>query len=282
MTTASQSISPNHVADYYDRLTDLFGAAADGNLHFGYWPHPHDGSPLGAAADRLTDHLIGKLGDVAGRRVLDVGCGSGKPAVRLALSAPAEVVGVTVSPVQVERATELAEREHVADRVRFVCADAMTLPFPDASFDAVWALECMFHMPSPARVLGEIARVLRPGGRLAVMDVVLREPIASSLDRDAVERGRSMFAVPAHIELAEYPRLILGAGLRLEEMADLGDEIVRPSTEALGRAAAANRAAFAAAFGVDTERFDTLVAEWARITASLDLGYVVLTAKRPE
>ncbi|MDX3224891.1 SAM-dependent methyltransferase [Streptomyces sp. ME19-01-6] len=280
MTTASQNITPDHVADYYDRLTDVFGEAADGNLHFGYWPHPHDGSPLGAAADRLTDHLIGKLGDVAGRRVLDVGCGSGKPAVRLALSARAEVVGVTVSPVQVERATALAEREDVADRVRFVCADAMTLPFPDASFDAVWALECMFHMPSPAQVLGEISRVLRPGGRLAVMDVVQREPV-TTLDRDAVERGHSMFAVPAHIELAEYPRLILGAGLRLEEMADLGDEIIRPSTEALGRAAAANPAAFAAAFGVDTERFETLMAEWVRITAALHLGYVVLTAKRP-
>ncbi|MFD8380016.1 SAM-dependent methyltransferase [Streptomyces sp. NPDC059679] len=281
MTTASQNISPDHVADYYDRLTDLIGEAAGGNLHFGYWPHPHDGSSLGVAADRLTDHLIGKLGDIAGRRVLDVGCGSGRPTVRLARSGPAEVVGVTVSPVQIERATALAEREGVADRVRFVRADAMTLPFPDASFDAVWALECMFHMPSPAQVLGEIARVLRPGGRLAVMDVVLREPVARR-DRGAVERGRSMFAVPAHIELVEYPRLILGAGLRLEELADLGDDIIRPSMDALGGAVVANSAAYAAAFGVDTERFDTLVAEWARMNSSLKLGYVVLTAKRPE
>ncbi|MFK4267458.1 SAM-dependent methyltransferase [Streptomyces milbemycinicus] len=280
MTTASQNISPDHVADYYDRLTDLIGEAAGGNLHFGHWPHPHDGSPLGVAADRLTDHLIGKLGDIAGRRVLDVGCGSGRPTVRLAQRAPTEVVGVTVSPVQIERATALAEREGVADRVRFIRADAMALPFPDASFDAVWALECMFHMPSPAQVLGEIARVLRPGGRLAVMDVVLREPIASR-DRGVVERGRSMFAVPAHIELVEYPRLILGAGLRLEEMADLGDEIIRPSMEALGGAVAANSAAYAAAFGVDTEQFDALVAEWARMNSSLQLGYVVLTAKRP-
>ncbi|MDT3397721.1 methyltransferase domain-containing protein [Streptomyces sp. B1866] len=281
MTTAPQPVSPGHVADYYDRLTDLLDEAAEGNLHFGYWPPPHDGSSLGVAADRLTDHLIGKLGDVSGGRVLDVGCGSGKPAVQLARStSAAEVVGVTISTVQVERATALARRAGVADRVRFECADAMSLPFPDESFDAVWALECMHHMPSQAQVLGEIARVLRPGGRLAVMDLVLRGQ-ASEQDSDAYDRARPVFAVSGHTELAEFPRLVCGAGLHLEEMADLGDDIVPPSMEGLRQAVCDKREDFAAAFGIELDKFDAFVKECTQIGQGDNLGYVVLTAKRP-
>ncbi|WFB08992.1 methyltransferase domain-containing protein [Streptomyces sp. LX-29] len=281
MTDTPRNITPDHVADHYDRLTDVLDEASEGNLHFGYWPAPHDGSSVEVAAARLADHVIHKLGEVAGRRVLNVGCDSGKPAVRLALATPVdEVVGVTISPVQVDRATARAEREGVADRVRFQRADAMQLPFPDDSFDAVWVVECLFHLHSPAQALGEIARVLRPGGRLAVMDIVLREPIAAQ-EREAYERAASMFAIPDHIELAEYPRLISGAGLRLEELADLGDDIIGPSHQALEAAALAKPDAFAAAFGVKSDQFDGHVAEFKRIGAALDLGYVVLTARRP-
>ena len=56
----------------------------------------------------------------------------------------------------------------------FQLVNAMDMPFADETFDAVWALESLFHMPDRLQVLGEIARVLRPGGRLVLTDVTKR------------------------------------------------------------------------------------------------------------
>jgi 27-O-demethylrifamycin SV methyltransferase len=88
------------------------------------------------------------------------------------------VLGISVSPVQVAKANELAGEAGLADRATFQFTDAMDLPFPDGSFDAAWAFESMWHMPDRGQVLAETARDLRPGGRLAVADVIERGPVS--------------------------------------------------------------------------------------------------------
>jgi SAM-dependent methyltransferase len=94
------------------------------------------------------------------RRVLEVGCGPGEAAERIAASG-AEVVAVDSSP----RMVELARARGVDARL----GDAQKLDFPDESFDAALAAWMLYHVPDPARALAELARVLRPGGRLVVV-----------------------------------------------------------------------------------------------------------------
>jgi len=92
-------------------------------------------------------------------RVLDVGCGAGFLSNYLARE------GFDVTGLDASRASlEVAARHDTSGRARYVQGDALTLPFPDAAFDAVCAMDFLEHVEDPAAVVGEMARVLKPGG----------------------------------------------------------------------------------------------------------------------
>jgi SAM-dependent methyltransferase len=109
----------------------------------------------------------------AGDRVLDLGCGFGRHAFE-AYRRGAHVVAVDRSAAEVDQvkvwfAAMAAESEAPpASRAQAVRADLLALPFPDSSFDVVIASEVLEHIPDDHRAIAEIARVVRPGGRVAV------------------------------------------------------------------------------------------------------------------
>jgi ubiquinone/menaquinone biosynthesis C-methylase UbiE len=101
-------------------------------------------------------------------RILDVGCGTGEIASRLAGRFPAAtLLGVDLEEPHLERAR--ASCAGFGERVRFAVADALALPLPDASFDLVVSRHLVQAVPDPRRALGEMVRVLAPGGRLHVL-----------------------------------------------------------------------------------------------------------------
>ena len=105
-----------------------------------------------------------------GMQLLDVGCGPGSITLGLAeVVAPGRVVGIDIQSLQVEQARARAAARGVAT-ARFEIADVYRLPFPDDSFDAAFANGVLMHLREPARALGELHRVLRPGGIVGVRD----------------------------------------------------------------------------------------------------------------
>jgi 2-polyprenyl-3-methyl-5-hydroxy-6-metoxy-1,4-benzoquinol methylase len=113
------------------------------------------------AEHRVRYWWVGHL--VKGRRVLDAGCGTGYGSTILAESGADEVVGIDVAENVLE-----AARARAPVGVHFEVGDVRTLPFEDASFDAVVSFEVIEHVAEHDVVLDEFARVLRPGGILAV------------------------------------------------------------------------------------------------------------------
>jgi ubiquinone/menaquinone biosynthesis C-methylase UbiE len=106
------------------------------------------------------------FGDLAGKDVLEIGCGTGVHA-RLLAEAGANVTAVDLTPTAIELTRRRLAMHGLHAEV--LEADAEALPFDDASFDFVWSWGVVHHSNDTARVIAQIARVLRPGGRLALM-----------------------------------------------------------------------------------------------------------------
>ena len=104
------------------------------------------------------------LGLAPADHVLDVGCGSGGPALFLAREAGCRVTAVDVSEAGLQAGLTLARRAGLEDRVHLRRADVREpLPFPDRAFDAIVCMDAMCHLPDRRRLLGDWRRVLRSG-----------------------------------------------------------------------------------------------------------------------
>lgn len=121
----------------------------------------------------VRNEYLTLLGVVPGERVLDVGCGSGAVTRMLAqrVAPGGQAVGVDASSALLKVARELAEKSGISDTVEFEQGDCRSLPYTDASFDAVVAATTLSHVPDPRRALAEMVRVTRPGGRVGIFDV---------------------------------------------------------------------------------------------------------------
>ena len=128
--------------------------------------------PGGRAA---TDQLIGGADFRADQRVLDVGCGVGTTAIRIARGVGARVTAVDIAPMMLERATSNVARAGLSDRIAVQHGDICNLEFADESFDRVVA-EAVTMFVDRARAAGELVRVCKPGGRVLASEFYWRKP----------------------------------------------------------------------------------------------------------
>jgi ubiquinone/menaquinone biosynthesis C-methylase UbiE len=152
--------------------------------------------------------------------VLDLGCGTG--VVTRAIAARAgfagAVTGVDQSPEFIAAAQRLAADEGVGDRVEFALGDAHELDFPAATFDAAVAHTLVSHVRDPLAVLAEAARVIRPGGSVAIFDGDYASLTFGSSDPrlgQTIERAIQSMIMSSPRVMRELPRLLPRAGLRL-------------------------------------------------------------------
>ena len=157
--------------------------------HANNWAYPSAASPQdlvdmaaaleerGRALDQqpVNATLISVLAPAPGERLLEAGSGTGMLCRQMAAASAigarqGMVTGVDISPGFIHIAQGYAARDGLADMIQWCAGQAEALPFGDASFDGALAARLFLHVADPAAVLGELARVLRPGGRLVAMD----------------------------------------------------------------------------------------------------------------
>lgn len=272
----TQFPAPSDVAGVYDGIGRIYRTVWGPNIHYGYWENDADDSSIEEATHRLTDLMISGLAAQSDERVLDIGCGIGNPALRLISACDVNVVGISVSHDQVAQATKRAAAAGLADRATFQFADAMDMPFPDGSFDAAWALESMWHMPDRSHVLAETARVLRPGGRLAIADVIQRGPVSPE-GRVVLDHICENYAVHSLGTVDEYRMALAANGFVDVEIRDITDNVIRTLT-LMADAFETVRDKLADLVG--EEKSTSLIDFVRRFGAIPESGYLFLTAVR--
>ena len=120
---------------------------------------------------KATEELARLLAPDAADHVIDIGSGIGGPSRYLAATYGCRVSGVDLTEEFVATAVELTRRVGLAERVDFRVGSALDLPFGNASFDLAWTQNVAMNIADRPRFYGEIRRVLKPGGRLAIQDV---------------------------------------------------------------------------------------------------------------
>lgn len=213
---------------YFDLLMDeRRGGSAAGQLfesqvHWGYWENPKsaDGTQADyvAAMEQMNRELLkaGRVGN--GQKLLDAGCGFGGTIQQINTEhSDMDLTGLNIDARQLA-AAEAQSKPINGNKIRWVEADACQLPFEDNTFDRMLAVECIFHFPSREKFLAEAARVLKPGGYLAVSDFVPTFTFFGKTPFWWAIRTRiaKSYGTLGHLPLRSYRSMGKRAGLELD------------------------------------------------------------------
>lgn len=220
----------DQIQSFYDASSGLWESIWGEHMHHGYY------GPTGTVRkDRrqaqidLIDECLRWANVTHAAEILDCGCGIGGSALELATRFNAKVTGITLSPVQANRATERAEAAGLAADsapcAQFQVANALQTPFADESFDFIWSMESGEHMPNKAGFLQECHRILKPGGKLLMVTWCHRPTDSLAGPLTAAERGQldwiyRVYGLPYVLSLPEYQTLTEQTGFRQVQTAD--------------------------------------------------------------
>lgn len=221
----------------------------------------------------LTRRLADRLTLRPWQAVLDVASGPGTTARLLATEYGVRATGIDLSPANVDRAAAAAAAD--LPGVRFQVGDAERLPLPDASVDAV-VCECAFcTFPDKPTAAAELARVLRPGGRVGLTDVTA-EP--GWLPAELTSLAAWVDCIADARPLTAYADLLTHAGLRVRHTERHDTALTRMIDQIEARLRVA---AMVASGSLDLDRAGELIAAARAAIAAGRLGYALIVAEKP-
>jgi cyclopropane-fatty-acyl-phospholipid synthase len=263
----SRRRSPRNIRAHYDFGNDFYRLFLDPSLTYSGARFGGEDIPLERAQERKLDRLIEASRADAGSRVLEIGSGWGSFALRAARSAGCSVLGITLSPAQLELATARAREAGLADRVEFRLCDYRDVT---GTFDAVVSIEMIEAVghENLGAFFAACDRALAPGGRAVVQSIVIAEERYAEYRRRPDWIQKHVFP-GGHLPSLEAMRgaMARSSTLAVERLERFGDDYARTLREWRARLAAHRDAA--RALGCD----DACLRHWEYYFGYCEAGF---------
>lgn len=216
------------IQHFYDQSTPLWLKVWGEHMHHGFYEQGEAGRKSHAQAQLdLVAELL-KWGKVdAADTILDAGCGVGGSARLLATQFDAQVLGLTLSPVQAANGQQYNREAGLEQQVRLEVKDMMSMAGSDQKFDLIWSLESAEHIADKAALLEMFYELLNPGGRLIMATWCHREtpPELSAAEQGLLERIYKLYHLPPMVSIGDLVRKTEAAGFAEVASADWSDAV---------------------------------------------------------
>ena len=219
-----EGVRKDSIRSHYQLGTLFYRLLWGPHIHHGLWNA--DESPY-VAQCQLTDSLADLAGISQGDKIVDIGCGMGGSAIRLAKRRGCDVTGVTLSPVQKRWASVSSTFNRVSKQTRFLAEDAEKVCFDSESFDVVWSVECTEHLFNKPEFFRRAIDWLRPGGRIAICVWFEGEDTSMSGHREQCEEVCERFVCPSLATRADYCGWMTDHGMRITHDEVWTDRVTR-------------------------------------------------------
>jgi cyclopropane fatty-acyl-phospholipid synthase-like methyltransferase len=223
------------IRTYYEQNTRLFLAFGRSqkaeNIHRSLWTGGT--KTLDEALNVVNEYILREIESVAPvqARIADLGCGVGASLMYIGprLKEPEAALGLTLSPTQARLARQFAQSAGLVKQVHFLEGDFLSVPFEDGSLDTIYSVEAVVHTSEPEMYFQEASRMLKPGGKLILVDDYQAPRSLSEEERNwlnafidgwhvpgviTVERARA-FAEQYHLQLVKNENLTPHLRLRI-------------------------------------------------------------------
>jgi cyclopropane fatty-acyl-phospholipid synthase-like methyltransferase len=225
----ASSLNIQEIVDYYDHCQvdyeQFWHLNARMCMHYGYWD---DATPNLRTALANMNERVAEFGGVKhGDYVLDAGCGVGGSSIFLAQKLECNVKGITLSSKQVDQCKTNASVHGMSLLTSFECQNYLETPFPDNTFDVVWAIESVCYAHDKIDFLNEAYRILKPGGKVVVADFFSNNVEPNTKNSVLMDKWTRTWAINAYADIDDFWEKIHVAGFRDPKRLDITPKVVK-------------------------------------------------------
>jgi microcystin synthetase protein McyJ len=247
-------------------------------LNLGYWK---DARTYPDACVAMVDLLGTRAGLQPSDRVLDVGVGfAEQDFVLLDRFKVSHITGIDITPVHVDKGRERVAKRGLEKQIDIRLGSGTAMEFPDASFDKVLALECAFHFDTRDQFMREAFRVLKPGGTIALADML---PNLGKKPGMTTVFGRRYGHIPVAnwYDREEYPRRLAAAGFDDVRVESIREDVFPAMAKYIRQRVEGKKKIDEVVVEVteDDRAKCRGVSQWERVTGFAD--YVIVSARKP-